>query len=57
MNLRESKLSSRSVIPIALALPINRALDTRVVEELERRRKAAAEQARDERDQAVAFHL
>ena len=57
MNLRESQLSSRSVIPIALALPINRALDTRVVEELERRRKAAAEQARDERDQAVAFYL
>ena len=57
MNLRENQLSSRSVIPVALALPINRALDTRVVEELERRRKAAAEQARDERDQAVAFYL
>ena len=57
MNLRENQLSSRSVIPVALALPINRALDTRVVEELERRRKAAAEQARDERDQAVSFYL
>ena len=57
MNLRENQLSSRSVIPVALALPINRALDTRVVEELERRRKAAAEQQRDERDQAVAFYL
>lgn len=40
MNLREVNLSSRSLIPVALALPINRGpVDLLVKEERERRRR------------------
>ncbi|PRQ06448.1 hypothetical protein ENSA7_37670 [Enhygromyxa salina] len=46
MNLRENQLSARSVIPVALALPINRGpVDLRVQEERERRRREAEYEA------------
>jgi hypothetical protein len=58
MNLREIQLSSRSVIPVALALPINRGPeDTRVVEELERRTREVRQHERDQHDQAISFYL
>ena len=39
MNLREVQLSSRSVIPVALALPINRDPVSRANEDRERDRR------------------
>ena len=44
MNLREVQLSSRCVIPVALALPINRDPAERVNEARERERRDASEQ-------------
>jgi hypothetical protein len=58
MNLREVQLSSRSVIPVALALPINRGpFDLRVQEERERRRREAEREREFERSPTVSFYL
>lgn len=57
MNLRD-QFSSRSVIPVALALPINRGpVDVRSQEELERRNREARLKEREEHDLAVSFYL
>lgn len=60
MNLREVQLSSRSVIPVALALPINREpADLHLqVESMRRQREAAAasEESGPKR-RAVSFYL
>lgn len=52
MNLREVQLSSRSVIPVALALPINRepADIQSQTQCMQRRREAAADQSDNESD-------
>lgn len=56
MNLRDFQLSSRSVIPLALAIPIAREpLDTRVQQERERRRRVGMGE-RDEHGE-VSFYL
>lgn len=57
MNLRESRLSSRCVIPVALALPINRGpIDARIEKERERRKREAEYEA-PEVDHSVQFYL
>ena len=56
MNLRDFQLSSRSVIPLALAIPIAREpLDTRVQRERARRRQLGNGE-RDESNE-VSFYL
>lgn len=56
MNLRDFQLSSRSVIPLALAIPIAREpVDLRAQEERERKRRA--ERKDDENDHEVSFYL
>ena len=56
MNLRDFQLSSRSVIPLALAIPVGREpLDTRVQQERERRRRVGQGE-RDESNE-VSFYL
>lgn len=58
MNLRENQLSSRSVIPLELALPINRGpFDLRVQQELERQRREAEREREFEHDTSVSFYL
>lgn len=65
MNLREVQLSSRSVIPVALALPINRepAHIQSQIEWMQRRRDAAADELAelaeldDDRRTTVSFYL
>jgi hypothetical protein len=57
MNLRENQLSARSVIPVALALPINRGpVDLRVREERERQRREAEYEA-SFKDPSVHFFI
>lgn len=58
MNLRETRLSSRSVIPVALALPINRGpIDPRIEQERERRRREAEYEATRRETTVVDFYL
>lgn len=58
MNLRENQLSSRSVIPLALALPINQGpFDLRVHEERERRRREAERERGSDPSHEVSFYL
>lgn len=59
MNLREVPLSSRCVIPVALALPINREpLDPRLQEEwLRRQRDAADPSGKDRGATTVSFYI
>jgi uncharacterized protein YbbK (DUF523 family) len=56
MNLREVQLSSRSVIPVALALPINREpVDIQRQTESMRRRRESSDPGQDVG--AVSFYL
>ena len=56
MNLRDFQLSSRSVIPLALAIPIAREpVDLRVQEERARKRREASQDK--ENDHVVSFYL
>jgi hypothetical protein len=56
MNLREVQLSSRSVIPVALALPINREpADTQMQTECMRRRREAAADETNEDRRTISF--
>jgi hypothetical protein len=55
MNLREVQLSSRAVIPVALALPINRDPADRAYEARERERRSADVQS--SANSPVYFHL
>ena len=56
MNLRDFQLSSRAVIPLALAIPIAREpLDLRVQQERERRRRAGNGEQNEAGE--VSFHL
>jgi hypothetical protein len=59
MNLREVQLSSRSVIPVALALPINREpADTRSQTEwIQRQREAANHEAEADARTVITFSL
>ena len=63
MNLREVQLSSRSVIPVALALPINRApADTQSQTEwMQQQREAANANANDDAGpdarRVISFYL
>ena len=58
MNLREVQLSSRSVIPVALALPINREpADLQVQTEGVRRRRDPASDESGEDRRVVSFYL
>ncbi len=66
MNLREVQLSSRSVIPVALALPINREpADIRSqMQCMQRRREAASDEPDNESDndrradrRTISFYL
>jgi len=56
MNLREVQLSSRSVIPVALALPINRDPADRVYEARERERRENGGE-RPSANGPIYFHL
>jgi hypothetical protein len=55
MNLREVQLSSRCVIPVALALPINRDPDERANDARERERRECGE--RPSVNRPLTFHL
>jgi hypothetical protein len=58
MNLREVQLSSRSVIPIALALPINREpADTQSQAQSMGSRREAPSDERDNDRSTVSFYL
>jgi hypothetical protein len=58
MNLREVQLSSRSVIPVALALPINREpADTQAQTEWIQRQRDAANNKPDPEAGVVSFYL
>jgi hypothetical protein len=58
MNLREVQLSSRSVIPVALALPINREPAAQSqTESTRRRREAASDEPDNDRRTVVSFYL
>lgn len=57
MNLREIHLSSRSVIPVALALPINRGPVDPRHEERERRRLEAQRDEAQRPDTSVSFYI
>jgi hypothetical protein len=58
MNLREVQLSSRSVIPVALALPINREpVDRQLQTECVQPRRDAASVESDNDRRTVSFYL
>ena len=56
MNLRDINFSSRSVIPVELALPINRPVRA-VEKERERRRSEDETAAREPVTRVVSFYL